>query len=453
MTQQRFDIHHMDLREVFPWTHLFRGLRIALELKKIVLGAVGAVLMALGWWGIGFFFLPESRVTAPEIPASADAAAVRNHEQESALARFTTIEGVRRFPWEKTDGPDVYRSPLNGGWTERGVPTSFFLVLEPIRRLVLPVELIFRSRGTAGAGILLAVWTLLVWGLFGGAITRIAAVQVAREGRVGPWEALRFAGSRYFNYVGAPVLPFIGVVLIVTLCLIAGFLTRIPGLDVAMGFLWFLTLAAGFVMAVAMLGLALGWPLMYSAISAEATESFDALSRSYSYVLGRPFQYFFYAAVAILYGGLLTAAATSLAYVLVHLSQYAASWGGDESQLRLLYAYAPQAGGWREAFGPAAGGEGPTGTTRITAMLIGFWTHLVLVGLVGFAYSYFWSASTIVYFLLRRDVDETELEEVYVDEEEEEPFPTVAPSLGAPGPGPGPMQPPPGSLTIIDPPR
>ena len=68
----------------------------------------------------------------------------------------------------------------------------------------------------------------------------------------------------------ATICLVIGVVLIVALCMIAGFLTRIPGVDVAVGFLWFLPLAAGFVMAVAMLGLALGWPLMYSATSAGA---------------------------------------------------------------------------------------------------------------------------------------------------------------------------------------
>ena len=52
--------------------------------------------------------------------------------------------------------------------------------------------------------------------------------------------------------------------------------------------------------------------------------------------------------------------------------------------------------------------------------MLAFWVGLVWLLTVGFAYSYFWSASTLIYFLLRKDVDATEIEEVYIEEEEEE---------------------------------
>lgn len=477
MAQGKFDLHSVDFREIFPWLHLFRGLRIALELKKMVLAAAGVVLMMVGWAAVGWF-LEERGVPAPGIePAAAPTASAAPtkgaaNEIEGGLETALAAEKPRllarpaiALPWgaapaEASD--DVYRSPLHGGMSG-GWPTSFWLVFEPIRHLVFPVALMFSSTGSTFGGLLLVVWTLLVWGIFGGAITRIAAVQVSRDGKIGPLEALRFAAGRYFNYVSAPVLPFLGVLVIVVLCLLGGLLARVPGLDIVMGAIWILALVAGFVMAIALLGLALGWPLMYAAISAEATESFDALSRSYSYVLGRPWHYGFYAVVALAYGGVLMVLATTVAYALVHLSQYAVSWGGSEALLRQLYAYVPTAGGWRSAFGPLPGESPPSGTTRIAAYLVGFWTTVIFLGLVGFAYSYFWSAATIVYFLLRRDVDETEFDEVYIDEEEEEPFPTVAPALGTGGPGslatPGGrgIEPPAAaggpSLPIIDPPR
>jgi hypothetical protein len=58
--------------------------------------------------------------------------------------------------------------------------------------------------------------------------------------------------------------------------------------------------------------------------------------------------------------------------------------------------------------------------------------------IVGFGYSYFWGASTIVYLLMRRKVDDTDLDEVYLEEEEmEDSYPSstgiTAPS-GAPAP-------------------
>ena len=40
---------------------------------------------------------------------------------------------------------------------------------------------------------------------------------------------------------------------------------------------------------------------------------------------------------------------------------------------------------------------------------------------VGFGYSYFWSASTIVYILMRRYVDDTEMDEVYLEDDEPDP--------------------------------
>src|SRR5205085_2143731 len=45
---------------------------------------------------------------------------------------------------------------------------------------------------------------------------------------------------------------------------------------------------------------------------------------------------------------------------------------------------------------------------------------LIFLMVVGFGYSYFWSESTIIYLLMRRKVDDTDLDEVYLEEEETE---------------------------------
>ena len=41
-----------------------------------------------------------------------------------------------------------------------------------------------------------------------------------------------------------------------------------------------------------------------------------------------------------------------------------------------------------------------------------FWQKVVSLGLVGFVVSYFWTATTIIYFLLRKSVDAMPLETV-----------------------------------------
>ena len=44
---------------------------------------------------------------------------------------------------------------------------------------------------------------------------------------------------------------------------------------------------------------------------------------------------------------------------------------------------------------------------------------------VGYLFSYFWTASTAIYYLLRRDIDATEMDEVYIEEEATAPLPPI----------------------------
>src|SRR5262249_14133271 len=57
---------------------------------------------------------------------------------------------------------------------------------------------------------------------------------------------------------------------------------------------------------------------------------------------------------------------------------------------------------------------------KVGAVMVAFWLYVVFLMVIGFGYSYFWSASTIIYLLMRRKVDDTEMDEVYVEEDEGE---------------------------------
>src|SRR5262249_58778459 len=96
-------------------------------------------------------------------------------------------------------------------------------------------------------------------------------------------------------------LVFVGVVLV--FLMIFGLFHLIPlfGDVVVDGLGWPLVLLAGLAMAVVLVGL-VGWPMMYGTISAEGSDSFDALSRSYSYVYQSPWNYMWNCLVAVGYG-------------------------------------------------------------------------------------------------------------------------------------------------------
>jgi len=144
--------------------------------------------------------------------------------------------------------------------------------------------------------------------------------------------------------------------------------------------------------------------LMWATISAEGTDTFDALQRSYSYVFQRPLHYLFYVFVAAVLGWLGWLLVKTFAAAVVGLTYWAAGWacGGE----RIAAIADPN-----ETLG-ALGGAG--------AAVIGFWVGCVKLLAVGFYYGYFWTATTAIYFLLRRDIDATEMDEVFLDADEDE---------------------------------
>ena len=57
-------------------------------------------------------------------------------------------------------------------------------------------------------------------------------------------------------------------------------------------------------MTLVLLGTVGGFNLMYPTIAVEGSDSFDAISRTFSYVYARPWRMLFYTLVAIVYGAL-----------------------------------------------------------------------------------------------------------------------------------------------------
>src|SRR5690606_36815465 len=138
---------------------------------------------------------------------------------------------------------------------------------------------------------------------FGGAITRIAAIELGLEERLGLKSALAHARTKWPAYFAAPLMPLVLVLLFCLPLALFGLLIWGFGSGVLLaGLAWPAALLAGVVMAIVLIGLVLGWPLMWATISVDATDSFDAISRSYSYVYQRPLHYLFYGVISLLLG-------------------------------------------------------------------------------------------------------------------------------------------------------
>ncbi len=293
-------------------------------------------------------------------------------------------------------------------------------------RFVRPVWQLFSydlSVHTAAFYLFGALWTVAVWGLVGGLITRTAAMHLGREERIGWREGWKHAWRKWGSHLAAPALPLLGAVLIALPMMVLGWIMRLDlGLLLA-GALWVPVLLGGLLMLVLLLGLLFGWPLMWGTIAAESSDAFDAISRSYAYTFQRPLQYLGYVLVAALYGLLGWLLVWGASEAVVHLGYWGTEWGAGEMRTADIQRHADIHGA------PGQPGVSPwsrrlpegldTMAVRGGLTLIGLGVALVRTLASAFAYSYFWCALAAVYLLLRRDADETEMDDVFVDDQAE----------------------------------
>ncbi len=271
--------------------------------------------------------------------------------------------------------------------------------------------------------LLFGLMFLVLWSIFGGAISRIAAVHIARDEKLSIRSALVFSGGKFLSFLFAPIIPLLIVAGMGLLVGAGSLLGNIPFLGpIILGLVFFLALAGGFVMALVLLGMVGGFNLMYPTVAVEGSDSFDAISRSFSYLYARPWRLAFYTIVSIVYGAATYIFVHLFVYLILVLTHKAVGIGVFASGL----STAPL---WTSLWpSPSTSGRltydidslSLNFSQEIGARLIWLWVHLVISLLGAFAVSFYFSASTIIYYLMRREVDATDIDDVYLDQVDDE---------------------------------
>lgn len=382
-------VHEIRWSEVFPGLLLFRAVRLAAEAPKLLLATTGMLLTWAGWFAAGrlFLALPASESTSTPVDAWARQLADAGAESQFAPS-------------------------LSASW---------WRLVEVAEQIVRPAWGIFdgpTDLSTLGLLVLCTLWTAAVWALLAGALTRIAAVQLGRGERLGLRPALRFAARKWSSYFGAPLMPLAVVAALVVMLAPIGWLLRAgeAGAWIA-AVLWPIVLLLGVFLTILVVGLLFGWPLMWGAVSAENGDAFTALSNSYAYVYQRPWHYLAYGAAACLLGTIGWIAFQLLAGLLLYLTAWALGWSSGIA-----------AGGlWGDPAVPFAVDRVASETFRVGDVLParseafavhGGWRNVVAWVVSGYGVSYFWTAATGIYLLLRQSLDGTELDSVYLEDDQ-----------------------------------
>ena len=448
-------IRSINWREVFPFTHLFRTFRIAVHPSKLLLALAALLLIYAGGRALDGVWRENHLATPAEFDYDvfAGASPVGDYRQRMAerIGRgdFPTDTDVRTdarrgifisfFEHQVRHVNYVTGGVLSGRWFGPfGVFDSVwgFIARGP-GRLVQYHPLY---------ALLFLAWFLLTWSLFGGAISRIAAVHVARDEKISVRQALRFSISKVLSFLFAPLIPLLIILVIGSIVAATGWvLLHIPYVGpIATGLLFFLALLAGFIITLVALGTVGGFNLMFPTVAVEGSDSFDAISRSFSYVFARPWRMLFYSAVSIAYGALTYLFVRMFIFVMLLLTHFFVGWWLGEGGQPDRHWNGPPPGADQPpaVMWPAPRWEDLTydvdyahlkPAEDIAAGAISFWVYMT-IGLLGaFAISFYFSANTIIYYLMRREVDATELDDVYVEETEDEFGEPVAPARDAGG--------------------
>ena len=264
---------------------------------------------------------------------------------------------------------------------------------------------------------------LAVMSISGGAVCRIAALQFARGEKPGLTEALRYSIKTFTSFFTAPLAP-IGIIVFIGLFIfllgLAGNIPRAGELIVGIGMAF--ALFAGALIAVIVIGAVAGLNLMFPAVAYDGSDCFDAISRSFSYVYARPWRMAVYTVIAAVYGSICYTFVRFFAFLSLWITRWflqVALWIGDSSgQVNKLTAIWPKPEFSRLVrFSPPA----EANWTEWVAAFLVYLSLLVIVGLVvSFIISFYLSANTIIYSLMRNTVDNTAREDIYMQFEEAE---------------------------------
>lgn len=424
MIHQHDRLREVAWNELFRWLVLLRAVRIALMARVLVLGALGLIVTTLGWWAIGGIFSTSEDPVLTEWRESVGDWLWNRSPEFSIITRARSANDL--FAAAASDLPEA---PVTLWlYLTRPFVDLFRWELTPIGFLCL---------------LLCGIWELLVWGLFGGAITRIAALKFTRDEAPDLIAALRHSFSKLTSYCSAPMLALAGAAVFGLQLVALGWIMRLGVVAMLAGLAWPFVLLLGLLMAILLIGAMVGWPLMWATISVEGTDAFDALSRSYAYTYQRPLRLLWYVLMAFILAAVSMFIVKLFATTAISLGNWSISWGLDDVTHHAIVSPGqstvlgeeisgippleplPPTGG--ELTEPAAAAFEPLrGTWWLAGEAIAFWKSLLGALAAGYQAGFLWVAAVGVYLLLRKDIDGAEMDEVYVEEEPEYGMPPLA---------------------------
>lgn len=249
----------------------------------------------------------------------------------------------------------------------------------------------------------------------GGTLCRMAALGFSKGEKPGLSESLLFGWHNFKSFFFAPLVP-VGIILLLGLLIFTpGLLGNIPYIgELIVGLLMPVSLLIGSIIVLVSIGAFAGYNLMYPAVAYEKCDSFDAISRAFNYVYSRPFRYVFYSVVAAFFGSICYVFIRFFVFLLMYCTRLFLSLAifvdSDAAGSKLNTVWPEPT--FLKLARPVIDAQ-LTWSETAGAFLIKLSLLVVLGILLSVIISFFFSANTIIYSLLRYKVDKTPVEDIY----------------------------------------
>lgn len=255
------------------------------------------------------------------------------------------------------------------------------------------------------------LWITAVFAFFGGILARRAAVELGQR-TIAPWgETLRIVGSRMVSYMWVTGMHLVAIALLLLVPLLLGLLARLGPLAILAGVLLILCFPIVVAVGRLVLSMFICFPLAVTAIGCEKNaDAFEGFSRSNNYFFQRP-------VVAALSVVALISIGTVGYLIIFWLLLAGWHWVRDAFLAGAGYTITDLVGGETVVIDGSAAVATVTPAspdlqaTRILRwVLVGGWLTRLLIA--AYWFSYFWAGTAAVYLILRRSVDNTDLDEI-----------------------------------------
>lgn len=391
----RVRLEGVDFSTAFPTLRLFESFRMALQPTKLLLGLMMVLLIYFGGVSLDFIW---GQQTYDYGYGQAGTYYVFEDTVDLELAAFDRLInsavrldlGLNSFTTGKTNASSGMAGALSA------------MIVEVPAWLWSKHPWFF---------VLLVTYALIVKMILGGAIARLAATQACANTTVGLFETARFTWPRAAWLVVSPLIP-LGLAGVIWLILaIAGWvLFNIPGLNVVGGLFFWLMLFGGFIAACLLIFSAVCIGMLPSALAIEGTDAFDVVSRVFTFLIYRPMRYLILTAIMLVYGALTYLIVGLMIFLTLWFTRSAAGvWVGDFHQLLPTVELG-------RPLGPLSTAD-LGATEKATSWLIRVWSALLFGLSIAYVVSYFFTAQTWMYLLLRREVDGSAFEEYFAEPE------------------------------------